>query len=188
MATMRHDADLALVPVRQSDRPSRFESWPEDVKERCRDLWSSVGNRNASRVEWLYGREVPDHTAIPAAATIRRWAYEGGWGEWADGELRRTRGKTLRQLQNGWLHSLLLSQETLIDAMLGRFADSPGDGAVRVKAAEALQRAAGQAGLLGLLGQEPEPETIDLGGLSLEEGEAAMREALQAARRQKGFG
>ena len=168
---------LAVVPRPPDTRPARFEAWPEDVKDRCRELWSSLGNRNASRVEWLYAREVPEDVAIPAAATIRRWAHDDDWEGWANGEVQRTRGKTLHQLQITWLRALQLSQEVQIDAMLGRFADNPADGAVRIKAAEAVQRVVAQAGLLAPLPAAPEPESVDESTLSLGE-----REALASAR------
>ena len=93
--------------------------------------------------------------SIPAAATIRTWAREDDWASWADGQLQRTHGKTLKQLQRSWLQALRLSQETQIDAMLGRFADNPADGAIRIKAAESVQRIIAQAGLMPSLPAEP---------------------------------
>jgi hypothetical protein len=180
------DANHALVPL-PSDRPARFESWPEDVQARCRELWSTVGNRNASRVKWLYSREVPENVAIPSASTIRRWAHDEAWASWANGELERTRGKTFYQLQTTWLHSLQLSQEVQIDAMLGRFDDNPAAGAVRIKAAESVQRVIAQAGLLAPLPVKPPVELADAErqGMSREEQEARALAAL--VRRQPGF-
>src|SRR3712207_4508205 len=95
----------------------RFQPWPDDVKQRCKELWSSIGNRNAGRVEYLYSREVPENVAIPAAVTIRQWAREECWGASADADLAESHGRTLRELRTGWLAALRLSQETLLDAM-----------------------------------------------------------------------
>ena len=182
--TAPRNSSLAVMPPRPSDRPARFESWPADVKERCRELWATLGNRNASRVEWLYGREVPEDVAVPAAPTIRRWAHDEDWDAWAKGELERTRGKTLRQLQTTWLRALQLSQEVQIDAMLGRFADNPGDGAIRVKAAESVQRIVAQAGLLAPFpDQRLDPEPVDRDSLPREEREARAMAAIARGRR-----
>ena len=174
--TMRHNPDLSLVRVPQNDRPARFEAWPDDVKERCKELWSSIGNRNASRVEWLYGREVAEGVAIPAAATIRTWAREECWGAWADADLAESHGRTLRELRTGWLAALRLSQETLIDAMCGRLDDLPHAGAGRIKSAEVTLRVIAQSGLLAVA---PEPETQEQPqvweSMTTEEKEAFMR-------------
>jgi hypothetical protein len=170
----------AITPVPPADRPARFQPWPNDVKERCRELWASHGNRNSGRVEWLYGREVPEDTAIPASVTIRGWARDDDWESWANGELIRTRGKTLHQLQTTWLRSLQLSQEVQIDAMLGRFAENPADGAIRVKAAESVQRIVAQAGLLAVLPSEPETSSEAERHLSLPERARRMRERIVA--------
>ena len=39
---MHRDGDVALVLMPQTDRPARFEAWPDDVRERCKELWSSA--------------------------------------------------------------------------------------------------------------------------------------------------
>lgn len=179
--TMRRDADLALVPAPTSAAPlARFQPWPEDVKERCKELWGSIGNRNAGRVEWLYAREVPEGVSIPAAATIRTWAREECWGAWADASLAESHGRTLRDLQTGWLAALCLSQETLIDAMCGRLDDLPHAGAGRIKSAEVTLRLIAQSGLLAIA---PEPEAQeqprDWEAMTTAEKEAFMRDQLQ---------
>jgi hypothetical protein len=179
MARHQEHALRTISPTPSPEPPARFQSWLDDVRERCRDLWGSVGNRNAGRVEWLYAREVPEGTAIPASVTIRQWARDDDWESWANGELTRTRGKTLHQLQTTWLRALQLSQEVQLDAMLGRYDDNPGGGAVRVKAAESVQRIVAQAGLLALLPAEPEePDEERL--LSLPERARRMREKFAA--------
>ena len=178
--TTRHTVELALVRSLQDDRPARFEAWPEDLKLRCKELWGSVGNRNASRVEWLLAREVPEDVAIPAAATIRTWAREECWAAWADADLAESHGKTLRELRTGWLAALQLSQETLIDAMIGRLDDLPYGGAGRIKSAEVTLRLIAQSGLLALV---PEPETKGTGRnweeMTLEEQESFLRGEIQ---------
>jgi hypothetical protein len=175
----REQALRTITPTPSAEPPARFHPWPDDVKERCRELWSSVGNRNAGRVTWLYAREVPEGTAIPASVTIRQWARDDDWEAWANGELARTKGKTLHQLQVGWLRALQLSQEVQIDAMLGAFDGNPGAGAVRIKAAESVQRIVAQAGLLALLPAEPE-EPGEERLLSLSERARRMREKFAA--------
>jgi hypothetical protein len=178
--------DVALVAVPANERPAPFASWPADTKQRCRTLWSSIGNRNASRTEWLYAREVPDGVAIPAAATIRTWAREESWSAWADADLDASHGKTLRELQTGWLSALKLSQETLIDAMCGRLDDLPYAGAARVRAAEVVAKLIAQSGLLAVA---PEPEAqksrIDWSTMSLEEQEAYLSQDIRR-RKQRG--
>jgi hypothetical protein len=181
--TMRRNAELALVPVVQH-APAQFEAWPDDVRERCRELWSSVGNRNASRVEWLYAREVTEGVSVPAAATIRTWARADDWESWANGELQRTLGKTFKQLQRTWLQALLLSQEVQLDILAGMYDDNPTAAAVKAKVAESVQRIIAQAGLLPSLPAAPADVAVDFDALSLEEQEAMMREALQTSKRQ----
>lgn len=168
----------AIVALPSREPPARFESWPEDVKDRCRDLWSTLGNRNAGRTEWLLAKETPEHVALPSASTIRRWAHDEDWATWATGEIQRTAGLTLAQLRHTWLQLLQLSQETQLDAMLGKYDDNPGAGAVRVKAAESVQRVVAQAGLLAPIPPEPARTAADTKELSRDEGEALAKRAL----------
>ena len=179
MSAHRDDPGLALVPLPQN-KPARFEAWPEEAKDRCKALWGTIANRNASRVEWLYSREVPAGTAIPAAATIRRWAHDECWGAWFDRDLAESHGKTLRELRTGWLAALQLSQETLIDAMVGRLDDLPHAGAGRIKSAEVVARLVAQSGLLAVV-PEPEPagEPRAWESMTLEEQEAFMSDKVR---------
>ena len=172
------DAGSALQVVAPSSKPARFEAWPDDVKERCRELWSSIGNRNAGRVEWFYGREVPEGIAIPAAITIRQWAREEHWGAWADADLAESHGRTLRELRTGWLAALRLSQETLIDSMTGRLDALPHGGAGRIKSAEVTLRIIAQSGLLAVA---PEPDLTNeaLEAMTPEEQQRHLRDEIQ---------
>jgi hypothetical protein len=150
-----------LVALRASQPPARFESWPEDVKERARDLWGTVGAQNAARVEWLLSREVGPDGAVPSASTIRRWAVADDWETWATGELRRTHAKTVSQLRTTWLRLLQLSQETQMDILVGRYDEEPAAGMLRSKTAETVQRTLLQGGLLAQLPAPPKPEGED---------------------------
>jgi hypothetical protein len=140
-------------------------------------LWSSIGNRNAGRVEWLYAREVPEDVTIPAAVTIRQWARDECWGAWADADLADSHGKTLRELRTGWLAALRLSQETLLDAMSGRLDHLPHAGAGRLKAAEVTLRTIAQSGLLAVA-PEPDLTTEALEALPPMEQQRQLREAI----------
>ena len=174
----RPEPALAPIATTQHDRPARFEAWGRDIKARCYELWSTLGNRNAGRVEWLLGRETPEGVSIPAGVTIRAWAREEDWEGKANGDLTRTRGRTLRQLQITWLRALELSQEVQIDAMLGRFDDNPQAGAVRVKAAESVQRVVAQAGLLALVPPDDDEPDQTEGAVSLDARRRRAREKL----------
>jgi hypothetical protein len=157
-----------VVPVRAVaiTEPEPFTSWPASVRERCRELWSSAGGRNSSITERLLTRESGE-APVPSASSIARWAREDGWADWSDGELQRTAGKTLRQLQAGWLGNLLLAQETLAQAMVGTFDTLPHGGVARVRAAEVTLRTIAQSGLLATLPDAPQPSKEDLGKMSV---------------------
>jgi hypothetical protein len=190
-AMQKHTTELALVPMSPPDRPARFASWPDDVKERCKALWSSIGNRDAGRTAWLYAAEVAaelgEGVAVPAASTIRAWARQESWAAWADRDLAASHGKTLKELRAGWLAALVLAQSTLIDAMCGRLDDLPYGGAGRLKSAEVTLKTIAQSGLLAIA-PEPETERTDWDSLTMEEKEAVMRDRLQARKRERAGG
>lgn len=180
MATQRtsHVELVAVEPVRTSQALRRFEPWPDDIKERCRELWATIANRDATRTEYLLSQELPESTAIPSSVTIREWARENAWAAWADADLDASAGRTLRQLRAGWLRALELAQATLIDSMIGRLDDLPYAGSGRVKAAEVTLRTIGQSGLLAILPPPQLPETDDEEAVSPQEQARKMRERL----------
>ena len=175
----------SLTPTPSAEPPALFHPWPDDVKERCKELWSTLGNRSAGRVEYLYGREVPQGTAIPAASTIRMWAREDAWEEWANADLATSQGKTLHQLQVGWLRALQLSQDVQLDILAGMYDDNPAAAAVKAKVAESVQRVIAHAGLLAVLPAEPEPSGEQKRQLSLQERSRRMRETIEAENRDR---
>ena len=69
--------------------------------------------------------------------------------------------------------------------MLGRFDDNPQAGAVRIKAAESVQRIVAHAGLLALLPSEPEDSDEEKRPLSLQERSRRMRETIEAENRER---
>jgi hypothetical protein len=154
--------------------PARFASWAPDIQQRSYEIWSTLGNRNASRTETLLAREA-DGASVPAGCTIRRWASAGAWARRADADLETSRGKTLHELQVGWLAVQRLSQETLLDALAGALDGCPHGGAARLKAVEIGLRTIERAGLLAVL---PEPQRVaedEAEGMSLEQRARRMR-------------
>ena len=174
----RERALRTITPTPAPEPPALFHPWPEDVKERCKELWSTLGNRNAFRTEWLYGREVSEGTAIPAASTIRMWARADAWDEWANADLTTSQGKTLHQLQVGWLRALQLSQEVQLDILAGMYDDNPAAAAVKAKVAESVQRVISHAGLLAVLPSAPDPSDEEKRKLTLNERARRMRETI----------
>jgi hypothetical protein len=148
-------APLATGGGSHTSVPARFESWAPDIVQRSYEIWSTLGNRNASRTEMLLAREADEGTSIPASSTIRKWASAGAWASRADADLETAHGKTLHELQVGWLAVQRLSQETLLDALAGALDGCPHGGAARLKAVEIGLRTIERAGLLAVL---PEPQ------------------------------
>jgi hypothetical protein len=175
----RRDAELALVPV-PKHAPARFESYPLELMERAFELWSTIAGRSGARVVRLLSGEYEAGTALPTASTVNRWALDGSWTAKADADLARSHGRTLYELQLGWLAGLRLAQQTLLNAMVGELDHLPMSGAARIKAAEIVLRTIERGGLLAILPQaEAQESTIDWNSLSLEEREAYMRDQLQ---------
>jgi hypothetical protein len=200
--TMPEDADLtplarsaerALVPVPQYG-PARFERYPPEIMGRAFELWSTIAGRSGARVVRLLRRESEEGTALPTPSTVNRWALDGAWVAKADADLERSHGRTVYELQVGWLAGLRLAQQTLLDGMAGAFDDLPMSGAARIKSAEIVLRTIERAGLLAVLPQPPQPEPIDTSELSLAEQEAranarlveALRQDVAATRRRTG--
>jgi hypothetical protein len=136
-----------MSPLTAHTRPARFESWPDDIKIRAFELWSTIAARSAPRTEHLLAQEVGENTAVPAASTIRAWAAAEAWASRADADLAETFGKTLQQLQVTSLAAIALAQSTLIDAMIGALDTAPYGGSGRIKAAEAMLRLAERSGM-----------------------------------------
>jgi hypothetical protein len=132
----------ALTPAPMVERPQRFAAWPDDIKTRAFELWSTIAARSAPRTEYLLAQELGKDAAVPAASTLRAWAAGEEWSARADADLAETFGKTLRQLQVTSLAAIALAQSTLVDAMVGLLDDAPYGGSGRVKAAEAMLRLA----------------------------------------------
>jgi hypothetical protein len=178
--TMRHDAELALVPLPQNP-PARFENYPPEIVERAFAIWASIGGRSGARVVRLLSREYEEGMALPTASTINRWALDGAWAAKADADLEGSHSRTLYELQVGWLAGLRLAQQTLLDGMAGAFDDLPMGGAGRLKSAEITLRTIERAGLLAILPQAKPQEVaqIDFSTLPLAEREAAMRQMVQ---------
>jgi hypothetical protein len=175
-------ANSHLVPLTVGSAPARFEAWDEAIRGRAYELWSTIGNRDAGRTYLLLKAEWGEEAALPAAATIRGWAREEAWAARADADLEHSHGRTVYELQVGWLAALQLAQQTLLDGMSGAFDNLPFGGAGRLKAAETTLRVIERAGLLAVLPQRPEPE-IDASA-SREEREAHARATLIQRRHQ----
>jgi hypothetical protein len=175
------DPESALVPVPQH-APARFEPWPQDVQERTFYLWSTLGARNGSRTALLLARELGEDASIPTPSTIRRWAHDSAWAAKADADLERSHGRSVYELQVGWLAALRLAQQTLLDGMAGALDEAPHAGIARLKAAEIALRTIERAGLLAMLPQRLEPEREDESHLSRAEREALAGERMAARR------
>jgi hypothetical protein len=175
------DAELILIPA-PSGQPARFERWDDAVVERSYQLWSSIGARNAGRTVLLLARELGEDAPLPTPSTIRRWAVDFAWAAKADADLERSHGRTIYELQVGWLAALRLAQQTLLDGMVGVLDEAPHAGIARIKAAEITLRTIERAGLLAMLPQRPEPEREDESHLSRAEREALAGERMAARR------
>jgi hypothetical protein len=162
--------------------PDRFASWDDGTRERAREIWSTVGGRNAAVAERLLAAETAEGTMAPTASTIRRWSRADAWDAAADADLENTRGRTLRQLQVGWLAALQLAQTTLINSMTGGLDQAPYGGSPRLKAAEIVLRTIERAGLLAAM-PDPAPLAAETAEpLSVDE---RLRRSREAMRRQK---
>jgi len=175
-APLARGAGRAIVPVPQLE-PARFESYPPEIMGRAFEVWSTIAGRSGARVVRLLSREYGEETALPTPSTVNRWALDLAWAARADADLERSHGRTLYELQVGWLAGLRLAQQTLLDGMAGEFDDLPMSGVARIKSAEIVLRTIERAGLLAMLPQRPEPEHVDTSQLTL-----AEREALASAR------
>jgi hypothetical protein len=140
--------------------PAKFEAWPAEVSQRAQAIWSSLAGRSAARTAALLLAEADEGVATPPAATIARWARESAWGAQADDALQTTRGRTTQQIQQNWLAGLLLAQEVLLDAMVGRLDHLPYGGTARIKSAEIVLRVLERAGPLVAL-PDPAPPSDD---------------------------
>ena len=159
--------------------PARFEAYPPEVTERAYEFWSTIAGRSGARVVRLLAGEFGPEAPLPTAGTVNRWALEGAWGAKADADLERGHGRTIFQLQAGWLAGLQLAQKTLLDGMAGAFDALPMGGAGRIKSAEITLRVIERAGLLAILPQPPTREDEDVSQLSVEERMARTRRLMQ---------
>lgn len=166
-------------------KPARFTSWPPEIYDRAKALWSTYAGRNAAATERLLQAEVEEGSPVPAAVTIRRWATDDRWHMAADHDLETTRGQTVRQLQVGWLTALELAQGTVIAGMHGLLDDLPYGGAARLKSAELTFRTLERAGMLAKL-PDPLPVSDDeLAKLSEKEKSRRNRDAIAESKREK---
>jgi hypothetical protein len=176
--------DLALVPVPTS-APARFVPWDDGIVTRAYELWASIAGRNAARTVRLLGRELGEDASLPDASTVWRWSIEKAWAARANADLEQSDGRTLHELQTGWLAAQQLAQATLLDAMAGAFDDLPFGGAGRLKAAEITLRTIERSGLLAVMPAPPKDADIDVSKLSTEEKQALARDILQERKRNK---
>jgi hypothetical protein len=181
MSPAHVDPESALVPAPQH-APALFEPWSQDVQERTFHLWSTIGARNAGRTAVLLARELGEDAPLPTPSTIRRWAHDGAWTAKADADLEQSHGRTVYELQVGWLAALRLAQQTLLDGMAGTLDEAPHAGIARLKAAEITLRTIERAGLLAILPQRPKPEPEDTSHLSRAEREALAMERMATRR------
>src|SRR5215211_6330792 len=98
----RHDSELAILALPQPSL-ARFESYPAEIMERAFELWSTIAGRSGARVLRLLNHEYGEGTALPTPSTINRWALDDAWAAKADADLERSQGRTLFDLQVGWL-------------------------------------------------------------------------------------
>jgi hypothetical protein len=180
MTTPTPSRSLQVLPEMSASAPARFEAWDQETHDRARDLWGTIAARNSVRTAALLQREASEDERVPSPATIRRWASEESWGTSVDAALVHSRGKDLEQLQRNWLALVRLSQDTLIDAMLGLLDTAPFGGAGRIRSAEAVLRLAERSGfrMQGPDAVSPPPE--DGKPLTLAERARRMREAIVA--------
>jgi hypothetical protein len=178
MTTPTPTRSLQVLPATANTAPALFEAWDQDIHDRARDLWGTIAARNSVRTAALLQREAGEEERVPSPATIRRWAAEESWGPTVDAALAHSRGKDLAQLQRTWLTLIRLSQDTLLDSMLGLLDAAPFAGASRIKSAEAVLRLAERSGYRM---QGPDAVSVppeDGKPLSLAERSRRMREAI----------
>lgn len=157
---MRHDADLVVVPMRASDAPARFEPWGADVVERCYELWSTVGGRNAEATVLKLQEECADDEpiSVPTSRTVRRWAAFHAWQVRADADFQQHHGRELHELQVMTLAAVKVGIQNLLLAGLGGFDNNPGAGVIRLKASELATRIV-ERGVLPLMPAIPKNDT-----------------------------
>jgi hypothetical protein len=175
----------ALTPAPVVERPARFEAWPDDIKTRAFEFWSTVAVCSAPRTESLLAQESGEGVAVPAASTIRRWATEDGWAAQRDQTLDQTQRRTFRQLQATSLMAIALAQQTLLDAMTGLLDDAPYGGSGRIKAAEAMLRLAERSGIQLVVTEAALPPPSEE-GLSTVQRSQRMRERFAAQNAETG--
>ena len=163
-----------------STPPPAFDAWPDDVKTRAYELWASIAARSAPRVEHLLSQEFGEAVAVPAGSTIRAWAAQEAWAARADADLAQSHGRTLRELQTGFLAAVTLAQDTLLDAMCGRLDGAPYGGSGRIKAAEIVLRLAERADLRLLGDGTPALAPEDLTKLTVDQRSRLLREQIVA--------
>jgi hypothetical protein len=99
------------------------------VRQRCFALWTGRGNRNASRVAWLFRQELADDTPGPAPSTVRRWATQEDWQSWAGEEAPALPGRDLHQWTTMWRRHVVRQVEAALTAqrvlLLGTFDGDP---------------------------------------------------------------
>ena len=168
-------------------RPLRFEPWPDHIKTRAFEFWSSIGVGSAPRVEHLLAQEAGEGVAVPAASTIRAWAAADGWAARRDADRVQTHGRTLRELQSGFLSAVVLAENTMLDAMVGLLDGAPYGGSGPSRRRKPILRLAERSGLRFVVTEmELQPPTAeDDKGLSLEQRARRMRAMMSEANRSR---
>lgn len=181
------DEERRVVPFVRAEVVAVREH-EEDIKERCRLIWSTVAGRNAERtVRWLERHVDQDarDVTIPSARTVRHWARTEDWERrWLD-DFAQMHGAMAFKLQMDWYAAQVGAVQDVLDVQAGLYDDDPMVGALHLKAAELPGRMA-ERNVVPFMPAAPAQESTDWDSLSLEEREAVMRETLQKRKKVQG--
>ncbi len=94
---------------------NRFqEAWPDELREQLRDIYLTVGNRNATRTLQYYRELVGPDTPLPSASTVRNWV---GRFNWASVPVSEARARRVARVRARWDDAQELALETFINNM-----------------------------------------------------------------------
>lgn len=175
--------DSRVVPFVRAEVVAR--EYDEDVKERCRLIWSTVAGRNAERTLRWYIKNTEEGTPAPTARTIRHWAQTEDWERRWLQDFQQFEGALAFKLAMDWYAAQLAGVQGVLDVQAGLFDDNPMAGALRLKAAELPARMA-ERKVVPLIPAAPAQESTDWDNLSLDEREAIMRDTLQKRKKAQG--
>lgn len=177
MASERKRDTVSLAPVRvvPGEAVSPYEA---DVVERVYALWAGKGALTAAAAVRYYEQEVAPGTPVPTPQSVNAWVRKYGWMERFRAELERDNGQTLYEMQARDVLNYKQAGEEMAKVVAGVYDENPMAGALRIKAREQLSREI-ERKVKAVLPQVDKSVARAFNELSLEEQEAAMRDAIQ---------